>query len=110
MAPPPSQPQVIYVVESSPRQSIQEVYMAKRATVLGWIHILCGVVILSAEITSPRLGRYFLGTGIWTSVIFLTSGCLAICGARSLRSICKRFLRRRLVDSVEVSLVYTNFF
>ena len=93
----PSQPQVIYIVESSPRQTINEVYKAKKATVLGWIHIFCGVVILTAEITSPRLERYFLGTGIWTSIIFFTSGILAICGARNKN---KRLVTATLVMSV----------
>ena len=77
------EPQVIYLVESRPRRSIREIYAARSATWLGCLHILCGLVILTAAIVGLVHEAPPDATGVWTSVIFLTSGGLTIGGARS---------------------------
>ena len=69
---------------------IKEAYNVKAATVVGVIHIICGIIALGADIwgmrqaLSIRYGsRYVGGLGIGTSVSFFVSGGLAIGGARS---------------------------
>jgi len=90
----PSPPQqVAYVVQTPTNvrdnnEAIKENYSVKAATVLGVVHIICGIVAFSCEIdlfvwTTPRLPPGTLGTGIWSSVFFFISGGLAIGGAQS---------------------------
>ena len=60
------------------RQNIKESYAARSATVLGWILILGGLTVLIMDFV---LGSPIV-TSIWTSVILIVSGGLAIGGAR----------------------------
>jgi len=83
---PPSQaqPQVIYIMQAPKGETLKDSYASRAATVLGVIHILCGISALLADI----LGIVFtevipISTGIWASVFFCISGGLAIGGARS---------------------------
>merc|ERR1712223_1158469 len=87
----PSPPQ--QVVVQAPTNSrddnaaIKEAYSVKAATVLGVVHIICGIIAFSCEIDVlvwPSRGPPgTLGTGIWSSVFFFISGGLAIGGAQS---------------------------
>ena len=89
----PSPPQqVAYVVQAPTRvrddnEAIKEAYSVKAATVLGVVHIICGIIAFSCEIDVlvwPSRGPPgTLGTGIWTSMFFFISGGLAIGGAQS---------------------------
>ena len=89
----PSPPQqVAYVVQAPTRvrdnnKEIKEAYSVKAATVLGVVHIICGIIAFSCEIDVlvwPSRGPPgTLGTGIWTSMFFFISGGLAIGGAQS---------------------------
>merc|ERR1712107_851006 len=90
----PSPPQqVAYVVQApttvrDDNKAIKEAYSVKAATVLGVVHIICGIIAFSCEIdvlvwTMGRLPPGTLGTGIWSSVFFFISGGLAIGGAQS---------------------------
>jgi len=91
----PSPPQqVAYAVQApttnvrDDNQAIKENYSVKAATVLGVVHIICGIIAFSCEIdvlvwTTGRLPPGTLGTGIWSSVFFFISGGLAIGGAQS---------------------------
>ena len=63
---------------------IKDAYNVKAATVLGVVHIICGVVALGADIGQQVEKWAFHGLGIGTSVIFFVSGGLAIGGAQSL--------------------------
>ena len=67
--------------------AIKEAYSVKAATVLGVVHIICGIIAFSCEIDVlvwPSRGPPgTLGTGIWTSMFFFISGGLAIGGAQS---------------------------
>ena len=100
MDPASPQPQVIYLVEpTTVTQNIRTAYAKTSATVLGWIHVLCGVVTFAADIPLILLPSYItMGvcdfgsgyfhyyhcfTGTWTSALFLVSGIVAILGARS---------------------------
>jgi len=89
----PSPPQqVAYVVQAPTtvrdnNEAIKEAYSVKAATVLGVVHIICGIISFSCEIDvlvwASRGIPGTLGTGIWTSVFFFISGGLAIGGAQS---------------------------
>merc|ERR1711872_616217 len=91
----PSPPQqVAYAVQApttnvrDDNQAIKENYSVKAATVLGVVHIMCGIIAFSCEIdvlvwTIGRIPPGTLGTGIWSSVFFFISGGLAIGGAQS---------------------------
>ena len=88
----PSPPQqVAYVVQAptnvrDANQAIKEAYSVKAATVLGVVHIICGIIAFSCEIDLLVWATFLpgtLGTGIWTSVFFFISGGLAIGGAQS---------------------------
>ena len=83
MDPAAPQPQVIYIVQSTPRQSIRESYAARTAAVLGGLLVLGGLAVLIADIVGIVHGSAPIATGIWTSVFFIVSGGLAIGGARS---------------------------
>ena len=80
----PPQPQVIYIIQA-PKQKIdiKENYAVNAATIVGIIHILCGVVAFTAEVCGISDGNIPFSTGIWTAVFFIISGSLAIAGARS---------------------------
>ena len=93
--------QVIHIVEApNEKTNIKDAYKTKAATVLGVLHIICGVISLIAESAyldssnsiikwlrshDPMVARKFepFETGMWTSVLFFISGGLAIGGARS---------------------------
>ena len=79
-------------VPNSPNQvthkvNIKEAYNVKAATVVGVIHIICGIIALGADIwgmNTALSSRYYVaGLGIGASVFFFVSGGLAIGGARS---------------------------
>ena len=77
--------QAIHVVEApNEKANLKDGCYTKAATVLGVLHIICGVISLGAE--SAFLDSNFsinIGTGIWTSVFFFISGALSIGGAQS---------------------------
>ena len=78
-------PQVIYIVQApKERLDLRDVYNVKAATVLGVVHIICGIIALSSDIVvMVDDSNFSLAAGIWTSVFFFISGGLAIGGARS---------------------------
>ena len=74
-------------------QNIGAAYARRSATMLGYLHIFCGVVVLIADISltvrhtkfrsmGEIFGSHFF-MGIWTSGFFLVSGGLAVGGGRS---------------------------
>jgi len=87
--------QVIHIVEApNDKANIKDAYNAKAATVLGVLHIICGVIGLAAESayldsssssssSSSIMWIHSFGPGIWIFFIFFISGGLAIGGARS---------------------------
>jgi len=78
-------PQVIYIVQApKERLDLRDVYNVKAATVLGVVHIICGIIALSSDIVvMVDDSNFSLAAGIWTSVFFFISGGLAIGGACS---------------------------
>jgi len=62
--------------------NIKESYVVKAATTLGVIHIVCGIAVLIASITGLVFNVFSI-EGILASVFFITTGGLAIGGARS---------------------------
>ena len=78
--------QVVYIIQAPKEKvNIKDAYNIKATTVLGVIHIICGLITLGAD-----LGHMFMfntpmsgGSGYWTPVFFFISGGLAIGGARS---------------------------
>ena len=82
---PNSPNQVTHNVEAAmEKEKVKEAYNVKAATVVGVIHIICGIIALGADIRgmSSALSS-FPGFGIGSSVFFFVSGGLAIGGARS---------------------------
>ena len=88
-----SQPKVSDVNPPTLSQNIEAGYAKRCATMLGFLHVFCGVVVLIADIAltvrhtkcnsmSFIFGSHFF-TGIWTSGFFLISGGLAVGGGRS---------------------------
>ena len=54
-----SQPQVIHLVEpATATKNIRAAYAKTSAVALGWIHVLCGVVTLAADIPLMLLPSY----------------------------------------------------
>ena len=81
---PNSPNQVTHNVEAAmEKEKVKEAYNVKAATVVGVIHIICGIIALGADIRgmSSALSS-FPGFGIGSSVFFFVSGGLAIGGAR----------------------------
>lgn len=78
----PVQPIYIVVQKSSNKESLKKSYKSGAATIIGIIHIVCGLVAFGANITLLILLNNFnlgvFGTGIWSSVFFFISGGLSI--------------------------------
>jgi len=77
--------QVIYIIEAPKEKvNIKDAYNIKATTVLGVIHIICGLITLGADLghmfNTPMSGGIL---GYLTPVFFFISGGLAIGGARS---------------------------
>jgi hypothetical protein len=82
-APPAAQPQVIYIVQPAvQKRSLKEDYATKAATVLGSLHLLCGLITLAASIVGILHGN-ISPTVIWVSIFFFVSGGLTIGGGCS---------------------------
>jgi hypothetical protein len=82
----PSQSQAVYILQSkAPKPSIKETYAANTATVLGGLHLLCGVVALVFYFVG--LQNFMLTPniiiGFLPSVFFIVMGSVAIAGART---------------------------
>ena len=83
--------QVIHIVAApNNKMNIKDAYNAKAATVLGVLHIICGVISLAAEIALLNVDSswnstiFFIMPGGPVSILFFfISGGLAIGGARS---------------------------
>jgi len=81
---PPTSHQVIYIIEAPKEKvNIKDAYNIKATTVLGVIHIICGLITLGADLGHMFNTPMSLGSGYWTPVFFFISGGLAIGGARS---------------------------
>merc|ERR1712055_725014 len=84
------QPIVIVVEKSSAKVSIEKSYKSRAATIIGAIHILCGIAACFSNIAlllfSSRLHVGVFGTGIWSSVFFIISGSLSICSGKNTNS------------------------
>ena len=77
--------QAIHVVEApNEKANLKDGCYTKAATVLGVLHIICGVISIGAE-SAFLDSRYSIGVGagIWTAVFFFISGALSIGGAQS---------------------------
>ena len=67
-------------------KDLKDAYNLKAARILGVVHIMCGLIAFSSEISMIENRNpcfISIGTGIWTSVFFFVSGGLAIRGAQS---------------------------
>jgi len=97
---------VVYVnvntMNEKPGMTFSEAYSAKVAAVLGIVHIICGLTALAANTIGIMCGANIpLAAGIWSSIFFIVSGCLAIAGARSTT---KRLVVTTLVMAIISSL------
>ena len=78
--PPPS---ILYIVQAPKKhRTIREDYLTKTATVLGLLHIVCGLVNIAILAISVATGNLFSTMAVIPLVFFLISGGLAIGGAR----------------------------
>ena len=80
---------IIVVEKSSTKASLEKSYDSRDATIIGVIHILCGIaasfstlLLLSPE---GHVGGFVL-PGIWCSVFFIISGSLSICSGKNTTS------------------------
>merc|ERR1712212_746451 len=84
------QPIVIVVEKSSTKVSLEKSYKSRAATIIGTIHILCGIAAFFSNIAlllfSSRFHVGVFGTGIWSSVFFIISGSLSICSGKNTNS------------------------
>lgn len=78
----PVQPIYIVVQKSSNKESLKKSYKSGAATIIGIIHIVCGLVAFGANISLLLTNYSFhfgvFATGIWSSVFFFISGGLSI--------------------------------
>jgi len=78
----PVQPIYIVVQKSSNKESLEKSYKSGAATIIGIVHIICGLVAFGANIALILSNHAFhmgvFGTGIWSSVFFFISGGLSI--------------------------------
>ena len=85
-----AQPIIIVVEKSSTKVSLEKSYKPRAATVIGAIHILCGLVACVSNIALLLAVYRFhvgvFGTGIWSSVFFIISGSLSICSGKNTKS------------------------
>jgi len=85
-----AQPIIIVVEKSSTKVSLEKSYKPRAATVIGAIHILCGLVACVSNIALLLAVYRFhvgvFGTGIWSSVFFIISGSLSICSGKNTNS------------------------
>lgn len=70
------------------QNDIKDTYNVKAATVLGFAHIICGVIsgfcgINEIDVVNHEYSVSTIGAGVWSSMFFFTSGGLAIVGAQS---------------------------
>merc|ERR1712055_266287 len=84
------QPIVIVVEKSSTKVSLEKSYKSRAVTIIGAIHILCGIAACFSNIALllfiSRLHVGVFGTGIWSSVFFIISGSLSICSGKNTNS------------------------
>ena len=71
-------------VPNAPQSNLKDACYTKAATVLGVLHIICGVISIGAE-SAFLDSKYSIDvyTGIWSAVFFFISGALSIGGAQS---------------------------
>merc|ERR1711942_351896 len=85
-----AQPIIIVVEKSSTKVSLEKSYKSRAATIIGAIHILCGLVAFTSNIALMVVVHIFhvgiFGTGIWSSVFFIISGSLSICSGKNTNS------------------------
>ena len=85
-----SQPIVIVVEKSSTKVSLEKSYKSRVATIIGAIHIFCGLAACASNIAMLVVVYKFhfgaIGTGIWSSVFFIISGSLSICSGKNTNS------------------------
>ena len=70
------------------QNDIKDTYNVKAATVLGFAHIICGVIsgfcgINEIDVVVHQYSVSTIGAGVWSSMFFSISGGLAIEGAQS---------------------------
>ena len=70
------------------QNDIKDTYNVKAATVLGFAHIICGVIsgfcgINEIDVVDHPYSVSTIGAGVWSSMFFSISGGLAIVGAQS---------------------------
>jgi len=81
------QPIVIVVEKSSTKVSLEKSYNPRAATIIGAIHILCGIAACLSSIAVLLFSsRFQFGTGKVTSVFFIISGSLSICSGKNTNS------------------------
>jgi len=84
------QPTIIVVEKSSTKVSLEKSYNTRAATIIGAMHILCGITACFSDIThllvSSSVYARLFGTGIWSSIFFIISGSLSICSGKNTNS------------------------
>ena len=72
----------IAVKKSSDKKPINESYQPSRGRIFGMLHVVCGLVVFGTGIglivNDKRYRQVWVGTGIWSSVVFFISGGLSI--------------------------------
>merc|ERR1712198_253103 len=81
--------QEVYIVieKSADKQLLKANYKTRSAILIGIIHIICGFLALSGNVslfsTSTRFNWGILIPGIWSSIFFFISGGLSICSGKN---------------------------
>ncbi|ELU04784.1 hypothetical protein CAPTEDRAFT_227881 [Capitella teleta] len=83
-------------------------FSSRRAQVLGWIQIVCGVVVFVLQCFNIhyRFALYFVGYGIWGGVMFIISGALTVVSAKQSNSMIVSSMVTSIVSAVVAAFIF----
>ena len=82
------QPVILVVQQTKKHKIINESYPKKPGVLIGFLQLICAVItfitgVMDLDICTHHVfDAGFVGTGIWSSLLFLASGVLSLCAGK----------------------------